>query len=83
LGVDFTAPVRGGFITSAAGGGRLPFVGGGLSAAISANEAYSPKSSSGTAKTMEDSNSSSIGSPKSRKTFEMAASDSRRKRLFI
>src|SRR5882762_9115075 len=55
----------------------------GFLAAISANELYSPTSSSGTAKTIEANSSSSIGSPKSRNTFEIAASDSRRKRLFI
>jgi hypothetical protein len=83
---------EGGFPT---GGGRLtPFfeggfpVGGGLFtvgffAAISANEVYSPNSSSGTANTIDASNSSLIGSPKSRKTFEIAARDSKRRRLFI
>jgi hypothetical protein len=63
-------------------GGRLP-AGGGLFEAIFANELYSPISSSGTAKTIEANSSSSIGSPNSRNTFERAASDSRRKRLFI
>src|SRR5882762_940317 len=55
----------------------------GFLAAISANELYSPTSSSGTAKTIEGNSSSALGSPKSQNTFESAASDSRRKRLFI
>src|ERR1051325_162487 len=44
---------------------------------------YSPINSAGTANTTDASNSSSIGSPNSRKTLDMAAMDSSRKRLFI
>jgi hypothetical protein len=40
-------------------------------------------SSSGTAKTMDANKSSSIDSPQSRKTFDKAARDSKRRRRFI
>jgi len=83
LGGGFAPPLGGGFAPPLGGGRFVLPLGGGRLIAISATGLYSPRSSSGTAKTMEASNSSSIGSPKSRKTFEIAANDSKRKRLFI